>query len=70
MQQPTEGAGVRTSALVFLHVGVSGKAQEVLMKHLDFRSYKLEGNMHGERLVPIAPPKNSLPGCICRVGCK
>lgn len=43
------------------HIGVSGKAQKVLMKHLDFGSYRLEGNMHGEKLVPTAPLKKKKP---------
>ena len=54
---------------MLLHVSVSGKALKVLMKHSDFGFYKLERNTRGERLVPIVPPKKSLPGCICGVGC-
>lgn len=54
---------------MLLHGGVSEKGQEGLMEYLDFGSYRLEGNIHDEGLVPIVPPKVSLPGCICRVGC-
>lgn len=54
-------------------VGVSATAEEALMKDSDFGSYKLEGNVPGERLGPIIPPlppppPKSLPGCICGVG--
>lgn len=53
------------------HIGVSGKARKVPMKHLDFETCRLEGNMRGERLVSTAPPpkKNPYILCICGMGC-
>lgn len=71
-QQPAGGVpAARNRALALLHVGVSGKAQEVLMKHSCAGSYKLEGNMRGERLVPIALPKNLCKGAFVKwAACK
>lgn len=41
---------------MLLPIGVSATAEEALMKDSDFGSYKLEGNVPGERLGPIVPP--------------